>query len=202
MTLPTTEVCPLSAGAFIWHRYDSEVKADLFSTALATASGIYLVDPISLDPNSFSLATRDQKISGIVVTNANHCRAAHNFAAQFSAPIYASAETAISSAIQIADGEQLTPELTVSAIEGAAQGELALYWKGDGGTLVLGDALINFGSHEFTFLPAKYCSNPKLMRKSLRKLLAYSFERILFAHGTPIVTKARSRLAALLNDTP
>jgi hypothetical protein len=37
------------------------------------------------------------------------------------------------------------------------------------------------------------------MRESLRKLLDYNAERILFAHGMPILSRARGRLRQLLD---
>ncbi|PYJ69352.1 MAG: hypothetical protein DME76_09285, partial [Verrucomicrobia bacterium] len=55
----------------------------------------------------------------------------------------------------------------------------------------------NFEPYGFTFLPAKYCSNQKEMRRSLRKLLDYKAERLLFAHGTPIVSGAGEKLQGL-----
>ena len=75
---------------------------------------------------------------------------------------------------------------------------MALHYDDDGGTMVVGDALINFEPHGFALLPAKYCPNSKLMRRSLAKLLDYSFERMLFAHGTPILSGARASLEQLL----
>jgi glyoxylase-like metal-dependent hydrolase (beta-lactamase superfamily II) len=36
------------------------------------------------------------------------------------------------------------------------------------------------------------------MIRSLRRLLDFDFNRIFFAHGNPIVTRARERLASLL----
>jgi hypothetical protein len=66
--------------------------------------------------------------------------------------------------------------------------------------MVIGDALINFEPYGFGLLPAKYCSNFKLMRRSLSQLLDYSFERMLFAHGMPILSRARERLELLLTE--
>ena len=63
--------------------------------------------------------------------------------------------------------------------------------------VIIGDALINFETYGFTFLPGKYCSNEKEMRRSLRKLLDYKAERMLFAHGTPILSRASERLKSL-----
>ena len=79
---------------------------------------------------------------------------------------------------------------------------MAIHSKVAGGVVVIGDALINFDPYGFTFLPDKYCTNSKLMRRSLAKLLDYCFERMLFAHGTPIQSNARQRLEALLKSEP
>ena len=52
--------------------------------------------------------------------------------------------------------------------------------------------------HGFTLLPARYCSDHRAMRRSLRRLLEWTFEHLLFAHGTPILMAARKQLEALL----
>ena len=83
-------------------------------------------------------------------------------------------------------------------IEGAAPGEIALHYAGNGGTLIVGDALVNFEPYGFSFLPPKYCSNEKQMRGSLQKLSHHKAERILFAHGTPILSSASERFRGLL----
>ena len=101
---------------------------------------------------------------------------------------------------EVEDGSELARDVTVVSIDGAAPGEIALWSGVDGGTVVIGDALINFGAHGFTFLPGKYCSNARLLRKSLRKLLDYRFECLLFAHGLPILSHGRSRLEQLLQQ--
>ena len=75
---------------------------------------------------------------------------------------------------------------------------MALHYSSNGGTMVVGDALINFEPHGFGLLPAKYCLDSKLMRRSLEKILDYAFDRMLFAHGTPILSGARQRTEQLL----
>jgi glyoxylase-like metal-dependent hydrolase (beta-lactamase superfamily II) len=101
---------------------------------------------------------------------------------------------------KVADGDEICDGLLLSGIEGAAAGEIVLHYAPSGGTLIVGDALINFEPYGFTFLPAKYCSNEKEMRRSLRKLLKYKADRILFAHGSPILSGATDRLQALLDS--
>src|SRR5260370_40647858 len=100
---------------------------------------------------------------------------------------------------KVADGEEICDGMLLSGIEGAAAGEIVLHYAPSGGTLIVGDALINFEPYGFSFLPAKYCSNEKEMRRSLRKLLKYKADRILFAHWSPILSRATDPLHALLD---
>lgn len=197
------ELHHLGADLFIWQTYDPSVKADLFSTGITAPGGVSLVDPISLQRELLHAAIADRPVAVIVITNANHARAAARFALEFDAPIYAHTDCASEGLdlpiTAIGDQARIASDLEVITLEGAAPGEIAIHRAADGGTLVIGDALINFGSHSFSFLPAKYCTNPRLLRKSLAKLLDYEFQRILFAHGTPILRNGRERLAELLH---
>lgn len=197
------EIEPVSAGISLWRCYDPSVKADLFSTALETASGSYLIDPIPLAPEAVASLAGQTKIAGIIVTNENHERAAAQFSERFAVPIYLSAAlvtaTQLPSAASVQD-KGLPATLTAVEIEGGPVGEIAIYFSGGEGTMVVGDALINFEPYGFALLPAKYCSNFKVMRRSLSKLLDYSFDRMLFAHGLPILAHARERLEQLLKE--
>ncbi|MEP6810009.1 MAG: hypothetical protein ABI992_07180 [Chthoniobacterales bacterium] len=194
----------LSPALAIWHHYDPKVKADLFGTALRTSAGLFFIDPTPLPPADLATLLGGQTLTGIVVTNANHARGAVSLAQKFSSPIFARPEAkpelALGEIVELGDGREIAPGLVAIAIDGAVAGEIALLDRADGGTLILGDALINMEPHGFAFLPAKYCSNPKLMRRSLRKLTEFDFERILFAHGMPVITQARQRLLQLLES--
>lgn len=196
------EVDEVSPGIFVWQAYDSKVKADLFSTALETQAGTYVVDPIPLESDGLLSLCANRKAAGIFVTNANHARAAAEFAKTFSIPIYVHDQLRGSSdflqATGVRDGELFSHGLTAVALDGGPAGETALHYDDNGGTMVLGDALINFEPHGFGLLPAKYCLDSNLMRRSLGKLLNYPFERMLFAHGTPILSGARARVEQLL----
>ena len=200
---PAPDVDLVAPGVFIWQNYDPAVKADLFSTAIETESGLFIVDPIELDEGALHFLTNGRKVAGIIISSANHIRAAGQFARNFSARVFAHPELATKSEfgvdVALSENEKPARDLRVIFIDGAAVGEIALHCEREEGTLILGDALINFGSHGLDFLPAKYCSNAKQMRRSLRKLLDLDFERIFFAHGTPILVSARARLEALLN---
>jgi Metallo-beta-lactamase superfamily len=198
-----SEIEPVSPGISIWRCYDPSVKAELFSTALETGSGIYLIDPIPLAAEAVASLAGQGKVAGIIVSNENHERAAAQFSERFAVPIYLSAalmsETLLASTAAV-QGESFPPALTAVEIEGAPAGEIAIHFAAGDGTMVVGDALINFEPYGFALLPAKYCSNFKVMRRSLSRLLDYSFGRMLFAHGLPILVRARERLEQLLKE--
>src|SRR5579864_9214312 len=185
-----------------WHRFASSLKSDLFSTALATATGLFLIDPTPLSDSELNQLPSMAPIAGIFVTNANHLRASDKLSERFWVPLVAHEKAFLGQKparfTAVEAGGLLACGVDVIKIEGAADGELAIYDPQDGGTLIVGDALINFEPHGFTFLPRKYCLNEKTMRRSLRQLLAKPAERLLFAHGTPIVSGASVRLRELL----
>jgi glyoxylase-like metal-dependent hydrolase (beta-lactamase superfamily II) len=161
-----------------------------------------LIAPIPLEKRALDQLIGSFRVAGIVVTNSNHHRAAAQFAQQFSVAIFAHAHTFPTDQpgrlTTLADGEEICDRFRVIAVDGAAPGEIALHYAANSGTLIVGDALINFEPYGFAFLPPKYCSDQREMRRSLRKLLDYEAERILFAHGTPILSQASQRLEALL----
>jgi glyoxylase-like metal-dependent hydrolase (beta-lactamase superfamily II) len=194
----------IASNVAIWHDYDREVKAELYSTSLTTSEGMYLIDPTPLEKEALDELIGSDPVTGIIATNSNHYRASAQFAEQFSAPIFARCEAFPDKAAQqfrsVADGDEICNGLRVIGIEGAVAGEIILHYTPDGGTLIVGDALINFEPYGFTFLPRKYCSNEKEMRRSLQKLLDYKAERILFAHGTPILSGVSDRLRGLLGS--
>ena len=192
----------LGSDAFIWQRYNPSVKAEFFSTALNNRAGTSLIDPTPLSDELLAPALGEHRIAGVFVTNANHARAAAAFSTRFAVPIFAQAaagaEINEAAVTAVHDGDTHLG-LQVVALDGAAVGEIALYSSDGAGTVVIGDAVINFGSNGFALLPAKYCENSRLLPKSLRKLLTLKFERMLFAHGTPILSGARAKLAELLD---
>ncbi|HEV2806242.1 MAG TPA: hypothetical protein VGW57_15070 [Chthoniobacterales bacterium] len=196
------EIEAVAAGVLIWRAYDPTVKADLFSTAIGAGTRNYLIDPIDLAPQAMADLQNRGPIAGIIITNENHERAAGRFAEKLRVPIHVHANllpaTSLTAVQPMRDHDVLDQEITIVALEGGPAGEIAVHSSGASGTMVIGDALINVEPYGFAILPAKYCSNLKTLRRSLPTLLDYSFERMLFAHGMPILSGARQRLEELL----
>jgi glyoxylase-like metal-dependent hydrolase (beta-lactamase superfamily II) len=207
MPVVAPELVTLGDGLFLWQAYDPAVKAELFSTAVVTENDqVVLVDPILLDESELNRLSDQSRIAALVITNVNHRRAAAWFAKKFSVPIFTHrasfADEQIAQATFVTETEKIADELEVIELEGAAPGEIAMCCAANGGTLIIGDALINFPPHGFTLLPRKYCTNANQLRYSLGKLLEYRVERILFAHGAPILSGATARLRKLLTVEP
>jgi glyoxylase-like metal-dependent hydrolase (beta-lactamase superfamily II) len=201
---PVSDFDRIASNIAIWHDYDPGVKAELYSTSLTTSEGMYLIDPIPLEKEALDELIGSGRVAGIVATNSNHHRVSAQFADQFSAPIFARCEAfpdkTPSRFRKVDDDDEICDGLRAISIEGAADGEIVLHYAPGGGTLIVGDAFINFEPYGFTFLPAKYCSNEKEMRRSLQRLLEYEAERMLFAHGMPILSGASDRLQGLLGS--
>src|SRR5438128_10835399 len=83
--MPTPDFQQLSPDLWIWQAYDASAKADLFSTAIRSADGLYVVDPIPFSAGQLERFS----VAGIIVTNANHQRSALIYSDQFSVPIFA-----------------------------------------------------------------------------------------------------------------
>jgi hypothetical protein len=202
-TTAASEVHDLGPGLVIWSAHDAPSKTELFSTALSTSAGVYVVDPIPLADSASGESKVLSEVCGIIVTNNNHQRAALDYAASFNVPIFAHHQSfpeSDSLRLTKVNGNEIIPgDLRIITIQGAVPGEIALYHSPNGGSLVIGDALINFEPYGFTLLPKKYCQNESVMRRSLSQLLEFPAERIIFAHGTPIVARAHERLKRLLD---
>ena len=78
------ELQKVGSGLFLWQAYDPKIKAELFSTAIFTPSGYFLVDPIPLAGPAIDELRDAGRVSGVVITNSNHLRASSQFAERFS----------------------------------------------------------------------------------------------------------------------
>jgi glyoxylase-like metal-dependent hydrolase (beta-lactamase superfamily II) len=192
----------LTNSLWLWEAHDPAVKSDLSSSAALLADRLFLFDPIPLAATAREKLVSGRDVAGVFLTNSNHMRAAAEFSRRHKAPIFG-AEPAIGGfnsveTVALNANTKIAPEISAIPIEGAALGEMAFHLADDDGTVVVGDALIHLDPYGFALLPPKYCSNQKEMRRSLRQLLDWTFQRLLFAHGPPLLSSARARLETLL----
>ena len=83
------ELVSLSDWLWLWQAYDPAVKSDLFSSAAMSAGRLFLIDPIPLAPAPLAELAARGSAAGVLVTNANHPRAAAAFARHLDTAIFA-----------------------------------------------------------------------------------------------------------------
>src|SRR5712691_5874399 len=109
-------------GLFVWQYYDAAIKAELCSSAIITSGEIYVVDPILLEASQLDRLRRKAAPAGVVVTNANHVRAAAYYSKELSAPILARRESFPGKKpprfVEVVNGTKICDALEVIAIEG------------------------------------------------------------------------------------
>lgn len=195
------ELQQVSERVYFWEAFDPSVKTNLSSTAIRTAQGLVVIDPVPLAKDAMSELEDAGRVSAIVLTNGNHARAGGAFGKKFGAPLLAHADAVAELGLTpdrlLREGE-FVGDLRVHEIAGSAAGEIALHSSGTG--LHFGDAIINVPPYGFAPLPGKYCRDEKAMHAALRKLAALNFPLITFAHGTPLVTEPERRFSQLLQN--
>jgi glyoxylase-like metal-dependent hydrolase (beta-lactamase superfamily II) len=175
LSLSPGPLTPHGNGFSTWHAYDPACKAELWSTSFTSPEGTVLFDPIDW-PKDTPIPASPLRI---VRTNGNHDRSCVELAAKTKGQI-----------------SKTVPELTALPLPGAGEGETAFFHP-PSGTLVVGDALIHLAPHGLMPLPDKYCTDPALLRQSLRRLLDLPIRRIFFAHGDPILQDGSERIQKL-----
>jgi hypothetical protein len=183
-------------GLFYWQVYEPAVKTELCCCAFETPAGLVICDPVPLERAALEELTEGGRPHAIVLTNGNHERGAAALARRFGIEVWASegAKGEVGATRWFGEGEVVFGGVETVPLAGFAAGETALWWDG---VLVMGDALIHVAPYGFAMLPEKYCADAKAGRESLKKLLRYPVEILTFAHGLPIVARARERLAGV-----
>ena len=201
-----TEVQRFAPETFYWEQFSDELKTVLSSAAIREEPEVVFVDPVPLTMSAMNKIVGPASRAFVLLTNANHERAALSLRENMRVPIWAheaaKADMEIDANDYFKDGDELPAGLVAVHVPGATAGETAFYTPKNGGIVAIGDALVNLDSeHGLAFLPDKYSKDPKQSRQSLRKLLKFDFEMMTFAHGQPIVRDAKKRLAALLESS-
>jgi hypothetical protein len=187
---PVREYHQITNDLFIWHGYNPECKTECSSTAIRTPEGFVLIDPIRLEEQAIERMVGDDRVGALLLTNGNHLRGSRYEKERLDVPIYApkDAQQDVSADYLVHDGELLFQTLKSIALPGGSPGETA-YLAGN--ILVVGDALTNLDGLQL--LPEKYCEDSRLLLESLRVLRSLSFDILCFAHGLPILDKAKEK---------
>ena len=201
MSAHADEFQALSDTLYHWSVFEPAVKCEIGCAALKLPSGWVVVDPVPLAEPAWEELLALAPLRAILLTSGNHVRDAIALRDRHKVPVATAPDTRrditeLKPDVLLLPGELLYG-IAAIPIPGATPGETAFY--SDTGVMLLGDAVINL-QEGLEFLPAKYCSDAKQNRTSLRRLLDFDFHTLTLAHGAPVISHAKEKLSALLNS--
>jgi glyoxylase-like metal-dependent hydrolase (beta-lactamase superfamily II) len=157
------------------------------STYAETAGAIVLVDPlIPPEDRERFLAALDRDVEraaepvDVLLTTESHTRSAHELAGRYGGSVRAAGEAP--------DG--------VDVVETGWYGEL-VYWLPAFGALVAGDVMVG-GPDGLRLTDSWLGDDRENVRRGLLPLLELPVERVLVAHGEPVLADGREALARAL----
>lgn len=193
-------VAPWGADVLRWAAYSPAHKVELMSHAVRGTDGRFVVfDPIPLEGPACAELPEAHRITAIVLTNANHERAAQRWRERWGCPVLGPADVSWDvEGIGVA-GDVLPGGWRAVPLPGGAPGETA--WRLDAaGLVVFGDAVVNLAGRGLELLPSRYCTDPARLKAAVEALVREGFQRALFAHGDPIDADASGRIRRMLES--
>jgi glyoxylase-like metal-dependent hydrolase (beta-lactamase superfamily II) len=191
---------------FFWHVRDDRIgglESDAFD--VRHEGKVTLIDPL---PVALEKLETLGPIEAIVLTAANHQRAAWSLRRALAAPVYGPAGPEVGETPgqfeQAPDrryrhGEALPGGLLGFHAPGPALAMYAL-WSAPQGALFLSDLLTHSSAGEVRFVPAEYQDDPVRSRESVRLLIeTFPVQIACFAHGTPLRRAPRKAIERVLN---
>lgn len=199
-------------GIFTWGATYADKPWDLNGYAIRLDGGTALVDPPAPEEDDWRQFDALTPILKIVLTNRDHVREAGLFQARYGARLVAGAEEVVQLAPvgidePVREGDLIAGALRVIHLPGKSPGEIGLYLdpahhavsRELGGILLLGDAIIGHPPGALGLIPEPKLDDPAQLKRSLRKLLAYDFEVLLFCDGQPVLSGGKLKLAEFFN---
>ena len=192
-------------GIYQWSKFSEPKGLDFNGHLVVSGEDRVLIDPPEISEEDRHWIRRQGPISCILLTNRDHIRCAESFRESFSAPIRIHSRDASGVSIRIDatlnDFQEMPGGLVAIPVpDGKSPGEIALLLARDGGTLVLGDALIGKPPGSLAMLPAEKFADADRAREGIRSLLEQPFEAILVGDGASIPVGGREALQRFLQS--
>jgi glyoxylase-like metal-dependent hydrolase (beta-lactamase superfamily II) len=190
---------------FTWGSTYEDRPWDLNGYALVLDESAILIDPPAPEPADWPKFEALRPISRIILTNRDHVRDAELFRQRFGARLVACTDEVAQFAPVVIDelvGEEdrIAGVLRIIHLPGKSPGEIGLLLaREEGGVLFLGDAIIGNPPGSLGLIPEQKLDDPTLLRHSLRKLLDYDFDVLLFCDGKPLLTGGKQAVEEFVN---
>ena len=103
---------------------------------------------------------------------------------------------------KLKDGDKIESSCRILHLPGKTEGEIGIYIEEDGGTLILGDALVGDPMGKVKLLPKEKIQDQDRLEQSLQRLRTLSFERLLVGDGEPLLAGAKAVVVKFLDALP
>ena len=173
--------------------------------------GAALFDPRVPEEGVEELA-RHGRPDAILLSNRLHLRHSEAFATAFDCPIKAQ-RTGLHAFADGPDvhafdfGDEVAPGVVALEVGALTPEDTAFHLRAGKGALLFADALIRGDDGELSYVPDTLMGDdPEAVRRGLTaaldRLLDRDFDALLFAHGAPLATGGKDRLAAFVAGRP
>lgn len=196
-------------GIFTWGSTYADRPWDLNGYAIALTGGAVVIDPPA--PEEADWQKLPTPITTVVLTNRDHVRDAVLFRTRYGAHIVAGQDeisqfTSLPIDATVQEGDLIGSALRVIHLPGKSPGEIGLYLepayhdasRDRGGILILGDAIIGNPPGALGLIPEEKLDDPKRLRGSLPKIIAYDFDVLLLCDGQSVLSNAKQKVSEFL----
>lgn len=195
-----TEIDAVTPDVWRWGVHDDRIDARSDAYAVVHRDGAVLVDPLALDEIALE---RLRPVGAICLTIQSHQRAAWRYRRLLGVPVYAphgSEGLEETPDIWFRDGDVLPGGLRAVHAPGPCEASYAFHLAGpaEGGTLFIGDLLVEGRGGELAFVPDLYQDEPLRTRESVRALLALQADVVLSGHAAPVTSGGRAAMRRAL----
>jgi glyoxylase-like metal-dependent hydrolase (beta-lactamase superfamily II) len=183
------------------HRFtmhDNRIDAESDCYLIAAKGRIVLIDPLPMkiqDLNNLG------KVEAICLTASCHERAASRYRRSFKVSVYApkgAVDFDREPSHRYGPGERLPGGLEAVHSPGPTDAHYSFFLRRNGGAVFCADLLTNSKGCGLGFVADEYQDDPKLTRKSVRRLLHLPFKVLCPNHGSPIKIGAKKAIRQAL----
>lgn len=184
-----------------WKVWSEQHRVELTSHAVRVDGCLYFFDPIPLTAPARRELLRSGQPAAILLTNANHLRAAAQWHRELKVPVVGGFHLAWEGLhmMPVERARTLIAPWQAHLLPGGAPGEVAFHLPRTN-CLVVGDALTNLDKYGLALVPEKYAEDLPLLRESVSRLVEeLRPRRLLMAHGHALLDHAEEHLLKLLH---
>lgn len=198
----------LANNIYSWNKFNEEKGLNFNGCIVVCGDKAIVVDPPPHSANEDVFLDKKLKLkpSLAIVTNKHHLRNVQWWMDRYEIPL-AMHESETNDydfkvSRKLKDGDRINGKCKILHLPGKTVGEIGIYIEEDGGTLIVGDALIGDPLGALKFLPKEKIQDQGRLEKSLQRLRTLSFERLLVGDGEPLLSGAKAVVPKFLDALP